>query len=220
MKPESGNVTPHPAGLQGKLTTSDGAELPVRTFARGRDVALVVLVDLDERLDPERLGTAVLEYNSTRGVVRLRGEAVLEDRSLLRFQAQDDAEVTQRREFVRVHTPQPVTLNNSDPGASEQDAPIRSADLDLHGHTVDLSGGGMLVSGVPGLSADDPVRFSMQTGPGEMPVSGLARVVRVLEDGKLALVFEEIEEAERQRLIRFVFECMRNARARTRANWI
>jgi hypothetical protein len=220
MKPESGNVTPHPAGLQGKLTTSDGAELAVRTFARGPDVALVVLVDLDESLDPERLGTAVLEYNSTRGVVRLRGEAVLEDRSLLRFEAQDDAEVTQRREFVRVHTPQAVTLKNSDPEASEQEAPVRSADLDLHAHTVDVSGGGMLVAGVAGLSAGDSVRFSMQTGAGEMPIAGLARVVRVLDDGKLALVFEQIEEADRQRLIRFVFECMRNARARTRADWV
>jgi hypothetical protein len=220
MERESGNVTPHPAGLQGKLTTSDGAELPVRTFERGRDVALVVLVDLDESLDPERLGTAVLEYNSTRGVVRLRGEAILEDRSLLRFQAQDDAEVTQRREFVRVHTPQAVTLKNADPGVSEQEAPLRSVDPEHLAHTVDVSGGGMLVVGAVGLSAGDSVNFSMQTGPNQPPIAGAARVVRTLEDGKLALVFEQIEEAERQRLIRFVFECMRNARARTRANWI
>jgi|BarGraIncu00222A_1022003.scaffolds.fasta_scaffold19319_3 hypothetical protein len=220
MERESGNVTPHPAGLQGKLTTSDGSELPVRTFERGGDVALVVLVDLDEGLDPEQLGTAVLEYNSTRGVVRLRGEAILEDRSLLRFQAQDDAEVTQRREFVRVHTPQAVTLKSSDPGDSEPESHLRLVDPEHHAYTVDLSGGGMLVAGAFGLSAGDTINFSMQTGPGEAPIAGAARVVRVLEDGKLALVFEQIEEAERQRLIRFVFECMRNARARTRANWI
>jgi c-di-GMP-binding flagellar brake protein YcgR len=45
-------------------------------------------------------------------------------------------------------------------------------------------------------------------------------VVRIREDEKRALVFEQINEHDRERLIRFVFECMRTARARTRGDWI
>ena len=40
----------------------------------------------------------------------------------------------------------------------------------------------------------------------------------VRDDGKRALVFEALDEEDRQRLIRFVFECMRTARARTRGD--
>jgi hypothetical protein len=202
------NVTMHPAGHTGKLTTPDGEELPVRTFERGADVALVVLVDIDEHLDEtDRLESAMLEYNSVRGVVRLRGEAVFEDRTLLRFKAVDAAEVMQRREFVRVHTPQPVTLEADD------EMSRRSA------HTVDLSGGGMLVSGADTLEVGDEVAFTIAMGD-DQPIGGQARVVRVREDGKRALAFKHLSDPDRQRLIRFVFECMRTARARTRADWL
>ena len=50
----------------------------------------------------------------------------------------------------------------------------------------------------------------------ELPIEGIARVVGIREDGKRALMFEQIAEDDRQRLIRVVFECMRTARARTR----
>ena len=202
-----GGVTPHPAGRRGRLTTPDGAQLPVRTFERGPNVALVVLVDLPEQTATDRLEPALLEYNSARGVVRLRGEAVFEDRSLIRFEAATEPEVTQRREFVRIHSPRPVVLK------AEQEV------IDDHAHTIDLSGGGMLVSGADTLAVDDEVRFSMQLGPRELLVAGVARVVRVHDDGQRALSFIEIDEGDRDRLIRYVFECMRTARAKTRGDW-
>jgi hypothetical protein len=202
------NVSIHPAGRQGKLTTPDGAQLPVRTFERGKDVALVVIVDVDAHLETKQLKNAVLEYTTLRGIVRLRGEAVFEDRALIRFTAQEEAEVMQRREFVRVRAPQPVTLK------AEADHADRSA------HTVDISGGGMLVSGAEVLGIGDTVDFAMQLGAGETAIEGIARVVRVDEDGKRALAFGRIGESDRQRLVAFVFECMRSAAARTRGDWI
>jgi hypothetical protein len=201
------NVRSLPGEGQGKLTTPRGEEVPVRAFKRGKDVVLVVLVDMDEAPESDRLPAAELEYNSVRGVVRLHGEAVFEDRTLIRFQAHGEAEVEQRRSFVRVHTPQAVTL---DEGEDE----LRRV------HTVDLSGGGMLLTGADGLEPDQNINFTMDLAGGQPAIYGLARVVRIREDGKRALVFEQIEEHDRQRLIRFVFECMRNARARTRASWL
>jgi hypothetical protein len=202
------NVTSFPGNGHGKLTTPTGDQLPVRTFERGKEVVLVLLVDVDEHQEADRLDDAELEYTSVRGVVRLHGEAVFEDRTLIRFRTRGDAEVMQRRSFVRVHTPRAVTLESAIDGEHR-----------VH-HTVDLSGGGMLLAGADGLEPDEIVHFTMGLGDGQCSISGAARVVRIREDGKRALVFEQIDEQDRQRLIRFVFECMRTARAKTRGDWM
>lgn len=223
----SDNVRSLPGSGQGKLTTPQGEELAVRTFERGQDVVLVVLVDVDEHEESDRLESAELEYTSVRGVVRLHGEAVFEDRTLIRFRASGDAEVMQRRSFVRVHTPQAVTLSAEVVGGEDAPEPEDGSDGERRGdnglrrvYTVDLSGGGMLLAGADALDPEQTVRFTMALGDHQPPVQGDARVVRIREDGKRAVVFEQIDEHDRQRLIRFVFECMRTARARTRGDFI
>jgi PilZ domain-containing protein len=202
-------VVPHPAGAQGKLVTPRGAELPVRTYGQGEDVVLVVLADIDDSLLDEQLEPALLEYTSVRGVVRMQGDAVFEQRSLVRFHVQGEAEVIQRREYVRVHTPQQVVLGESPPDPDS-----------LRAHTVDLSGGGMLLAGAEQLRTGDRVRFRMLLGEDIATVGGVARVVRIRQDGKRALMFEEIDEGDRQRLIRFVFQILRTARAKTRGDFV
>lgn len=203
----SSNVRSLPGEGQGVLTTPAGEELPVRTFKRGSDVVLVVLVDADEHAAADRLESADLEYNSIRGVVRLHGEAVFEDPTLIRFRPEGEPEISQRRSFVRVTAPQPVTVE------AGEDA--------RYAYTVDISGGGMLLVGADDvLTPGQTVRFAVALGPDDPPVEGRAHVVRIRDDGKRALVFDEIDEDDRQRLIRFVFECMRTARARTRGDWI
>lgn len=201
------NVHLLPGEGQGRLRTVDGDSLPVRTFKRGREVVLVVMVDVDEQERIEPMPAAELEYTSLRGVVRLHGEAVFEDRALVRFDATGDPEVMQRRSFVRVHTPQAVTLETAD--GTEQWV-----------HTIDLSGGGMLISGAGELEPDQPVHFTITVGDGQPAIAGVARVVRISGEDRRALVFEQIEESDRQRLIRFVFGCMRTARARTRGDFL
>jgi hypothetical protein len=202
----SDNVTLFPGSGQGTLTTPAGQELPVRTFERGEEVVLVVLVDVEDEREIEPVESADLEYTSVRGLVKLHGDAVFEDRSLIRFHPHGDAEILQRRDFVRVHTPHTVTLD--------------SDDGERRAHTVDLSGGGMLLADADALGPDQTIRFAMSVGADQAPIEGMARVVRIREDGKRALIFEQIAEHDRQRLIRFVFECMRAARARTRGDWI
>jgi PilZ domain-containing protein len=200
------NVRSLPGNGQGKLRTPQGEELPVRTFERGREVMLVVLVNVGDYQESDRLESVDLEYTSARGLIKLHGEAVFEDHSLIRFRTEEGA-VEQRRSFVRVQTPHPVTLDVGEPP-------------ELRAHTVDLSGGGMLLSGADNVEPGEALAFSIGVGEGEPPVEGVARVVRVEADGKRALVFDDIDEYDRQRLIRFVFECMRHARARTRGDFI
>ncbi len=190
-------------GQKGKLTTPVGSHIPVRVFERGGDfLMLVLMLDDGEELSQEALEPLVLEYVSTRGVVRFEGQAVLQERDLVRFEVSSEPEVTQRREFVRVPAVQKVVLADDS----------RSATLD--GKAIDLSGGGMLLSGSDLLELDSVVRFRLSLGAGVRDIEGRARVVRADDEGRRALVFEQIDPDDRQRLIHFVFERQREALAK------
>lgn len=204
--PRSGNnVVPHPAGNRGRLTIPTGEELPVQTFDHGdEEVVLVVLTDVGEAIPADVLDSAQLEYATDRGVIRLQGEATFEDRSLVRFHPEREPEVVQRRAFVRVPAPLRVALSEVDAGQRV--------------YTVDLSGGGMLLTGAPALQIDDLVGFEISLGRDQPPVAGVARVVRVDDDGRRGLRFEELDETLRERLIKYVFECLRATRAKTRGD--
>jgi hypothetical protein len=192
-------------GKEGKLTTPGGEQVPVRVFERGDQLVLVLMLEAGEDLQPGSSEPLSLEYVSTRGLVRFSGEATLEGRDLVRFTVAAEGEVVQRREFVRVDAVQPVVLA-----------------IGLHGeplstHAIDVSGGGMLVTG-PDLPLDSSVRFSLHLGPNLTPIEGRAHVVRNDEQGRRALVFDEISSADRQRLIHFVFECQRASLAKTKTS--
>jgi c-di-GMP-binding flagellar brake protein YcgR len=135
-------------------------------------------------------------------VIRFHGQAVLQERDLVRFEVSTQPEVTQRREFVRVPSVHNVVLGD-EPGA-----------LKINGKAIDLSGGGMLLTGAAGLEPDSVVRFTLKLGVGGGEIEGQARVVRSDDEGRRALVFEEITEDDRQRLIHFVFERQREALAK------
>jgi hypothetical protein len=190
-------------GTKGKLTTPVGSNIPVRVYDRGGDfLMLVLMLDDGDELEQDALEPLVLEYVSARGVVRFSGQAVLQERDLVRFEVSTEPEVTQRREFVRVPSVQNVVLGG-DPGATK-----------INGKAIDLSGGGMLLTGATGLELDSLVRFSIKLGVGHGEIEGQARVVRSDDEGRRALVFEDITEDDRQRLIHFVFERQREALAK------
>jgi hypothetical protein len=193
-------------GYEGKLTTPAGERVPVRVVERpGNTLMLVVLLAADEGLDPDPIEPLLLEYTSAHGLVRLRGDAVLEQRDLLRFTADQTPEIVQRREFVRVEGAQPVVVRSN-----ADDASVKT-------HAIDVSGGGMLLSGAHKLDLDAEIRFRLELDD-ELPIEGRARVIRADGDEHRAVVFEEIDEADRQRLIRFIFDQQRAALARTRGN--
>lgn len=193
-------------GKEGKLTTS-GGQIPVRVFERGSDLLMLVLMlDAGDELEQDTVEPLSLEYVSARGLVRFRGQAVLEERDLVRFHVSADPEITQRREFVRVTSVQPVVLAGEEGGVGGDQ---------IHAYAIDISGGGMLLSGPDALQLDSNVRFSLHLGNAAAPIEGRARVVRAAGDGRQGLLFEQISRADRQRLIHFVFECQRAALAKT-----
>jgi c-di-GMP-binding flagellar brake protein YcgR len=189
-------------GTEGKLTTPEGSHVPVRVFDRGDVLMLVLMLDDGEALSHDAPEPLELEYVSARGVVHFRGQAVLQERDLVRFEVSAPPEVTQRREFVRIPSLQDVVL------AAE------AGGKNIDTKAIDLSGGGMLLSGAERLELDSVVRFRLDLGGGADEIEGRARVVRSDQEGRRALVFEQISQSDRQRLIHFVFECQRQALAK------
>jgi hypothetical protein len=190
-------------GKEGKLTTSVGSRIPVRVYERGGDyLMLVLMLDAGDELSRDVVEPLLLEYVSPRGLVRFHGQGVVQERDLVRFDVSAAPEVTQRREFVRVPSAHQVEV-----------AKERGGDA-IGAHAIDISGGGMLVSGADGLPLGAHVRFSLNLGANSAPIEGHAQVVRAGDEGKRALVFDEISKSDRQRLIHFVFERQREALAK------
>jgi hypothetical protein len=186
-------------GLEGKLTTPSGEQVPVRVFERGQEMMAILLSVPDEQLDREPL---LLEYSSPHGLVRFRGIAARERHDLLRFRLGELPEVVQRREFVRVGAVQRVVLVSDEDGSA------------LDGHAIEVSGGGMLLTGPDSIQLDSAVRFNLHLGDGRAPISGRGRIIRVEAGGRRAMVFDEISQADRQRLIHFIFARQRTALAK------
>ncbi len=194
-----------PAGFEGTLSATGHEHVPVRVFERGGEaLMLVVLLDSDSGIEPDPTEPALLEYSSGHGLVRLHGEAEIEKRDLIRFRPATPAEVLQRREFVRIDAPQAVVLTDDRPGEP------------LVTHAVDVSGGGMLLRGLEDFKEGHRLRFSLELGAEEPPITGSARVVRAGDDGERGVIFEGISSSERERLIHFIFDRQRAALAKTR----
>ncbi|HUJ34715.1 MAG TPA: PilZ domain-containing protein [Solirubrobacteraceae bacterium] len=194
-------------GKEGKLTTPVGGSIPVRVYERGGDcLMLVLMLDAGDELSQDVVEPLLLEYVSPRGLVRFHGQAIVQERDLVRFDVSTAPEVTQRREFVRVPSAQKVEVAKAHGGVASADP--------INAHAIDISGGGMLVSGADSLPLGARVRFSLNLGAGSTPVEGYAQVVRAGDEGKRALVFDRISRSDRQRLIHFVFERQRAALAK------
>jgi hypothetical protein len=199
-------------GKQGKLTTTVGSRIPVRVYERSGDyLMLVLMLDAGDELSHDVVEPLLLEYVSPRGLVRFHGQAVLQERDLVRFDVSAAPEVTQRREFVRVPAVQKVEVAKAHGGGAGGDQINGDA---ISAHAIDVSGGGMLVSGADSLPLGAHVRFSLHLGPDVAPIEGNAQVVRAADEGKRALVFDQISRADRQRLIHFVFDRQREALAK------
>jgi hypothetical protein len=202
-------------GDLGQLKTAGGQQWPVRVSELDGDVMmLVMLVEADElgdgeiespALDSPSHDSSTLEATTKYGVARFAGEAVLEESDLVRFRILEEPTVEQRREFVRVETAQSVVLEVS--GSATIDSAF----------AVDLSGGGMLLSGPETLALGDHIRFRIHLDAEQDPIRGKARVVRCADDQR-ALVFEQITKRDRERLIHFIFDRHRAERANTRGS--
>lgn len=185
------------------LSLPAGSTLPARVLERSPDALLIAITVPTRPLSERQLEELVLEYHSTRGRMRLRGLFTPEEgeRDVLRLHNPRSIEVVQQRDYVRIRSARPVIVYGG------MDGQIQS-------FTVDLSGGGFQLAGPDTLRVGQEIRFTLNLTPGDTPVTGTARVVRITPEGRRAVAFESISELDRRRLVKFIFECQRDERRR------
>lgn len=181
-----------------ELRMPGGERLPARVTAReGEELVILTLLPMPQPLSEAELGEIVVELTGRGGLMRLGGDAVLEDRDVLRFRNLCSLDMLQRRDYVRVKANRKVLLR-----VTGSPAPVECASLDL-------SGGGMLLSGLEQLEVGQRVEFRLLPGEGAPEITGGATVVRSDPGGRRAIAFEEITDGNRRRLIRFLFDRQR-----------
>ena len=142
-------------------------------------------------------GNVAIQYTNRRGVCRIDGAAHCgKHPELLRVQYTSKVQLIQRREFVRVDAMVPVTYR-----------PIGMEGWLAETTTINVSGGGFMISGREGLNLYQEMDFTLaldgdtrDAGPLDVP----GRVARETPGG-LGIEITEISEEERDRLVRWVF---------------
>jgi hypothetical protein len=194
-------VLPPLNGAFGRLLRGPGRDIAVEVeWQSGAELTLAVLAAGTQFTFPA-VEELVLECSSVRGMTRLGGDASPAEGGRLRFKVHEVIEVEQRRRFVRVRVSRPVRL------AREADGSVS------HTFALDLSGGGLLLAGPDQLRAGEHISFRLRLEAGTPPIEGYARVVRMAGSGNPAITFDSIQPADRERLIHFIFDCERRARA-------
>jgi c-di-GMP-binding flagellar brake protein YcgR len=78
--------------------------------------------------------------------------------------------------------------------------------------TLNVSGGGLLLTGVSGLQEGDSAFVAIDLEDGSPPVEALVTVVRIAERNSRAVRIASISARDEQRIVRFAFARERQAR--------
>ncbi len=208
--PERRPAPPLPEVRQDVDLTLPGRERFAARVTRVSETEVVLVLLLDAR-DPLQLGEVAemaLEFAGPRGLVRIEGRGRVVAYDVVQLTLEGAVEVVQRRDFVRVGAVRPLAL-----------APIDEegrAGPWIDTLTVNVSGNGLLAAGPDTLEIDTPVRFRLRVVEGEPPIEGLGRVARASVEGHRGIAIEQLDDAERRRLVAFIFERERIARRMTR----
>jgi hypothetical protein len=170
---------PAPADLDPDHATATMLVRPVH----GLDEVVDSSVDVDSTTDSGRV-----QVEARADGVR-DGELDLEVADESDGKVADDSEGIQRREFARVDAF----------GGAEK---IATA-------AINISGSGAVVSRLGALVIGDAVSLALRLSPTEPPIQINGRIVREFGDHLRAIHFEQVHKADRERIVRYVFERQR-----------
>lgn len=149
-------------------------------FAPGRKVTIEWTEDLAIHVIDGLIAASVDDEKRPRLAIRL---------------SEEEVERIQRREHVRVQVELPFTLWTPRDGAKGQ-----------KGHTIDISGSGMLVTGELELWPEDELEIELEL-PGEHePLELMAVVARHVKPNAVGLRYTQILPGHRDRIIRELFK--------------
>jgi hypothetical protein len=204
MKPQP-RPEPDPTGLirqsaHGSLRTERGREVPIKVGGHGdeRTLLLVLLLEEGDSFDHSDISKLVLECATDRGVLQLVGEGDRVEHDVIKFRVLETLELVQRRSHFRVPAVRPVVV-------------ALGAESEVRTFSIDVSGGGMLIAGPDSLQINQQVEFKLVLGDDER-ISGTGVIVRVADGGRRAVMFQEMSDKDRERVIHFIFKSQRAAR--------
>jgi hypothetical protein len=178
-------IAPNGASINGRVHDVD-AQATVIEFLHGQKDPAAELAN----------GSVAVQYTNRRGVCRIDGIAHrTKYAGAIRVDHTGKVELIQRREFVRIDAMVPVTY-----------LPLGVGGWTAETTTINVSGGGFMISGREGLRMDEFCTFTLQLD-GEREAGPLecdGQVVRETAGG-LGISITLIDEEERERLIRWVF---------------
>jgi hypothetical protein len=174
-----------------------GASIHARAFKVDADATVVeFLMNQGDVASELANGSVAIQYVTRRGVCRIDGVAHrTKEAGAIRVDHTGQVELIQRREFVRIDAMVPVTY-----------LPMGVGGWTAETTTINVSGGGFMISGREGLRMDETCSFTLHLD-GEREAGPLecdGQVVRETAGG-LGISITVIEEEERERLIRWVF---------------
>ena len=179
------------------------AAVAARVDAVRTDEAALIL--LTPPLRPTAKGQAAeVELTVDGGILTLAVRVVEGDgRSAVRIAPDSSKAVAdvQRRDFVRVDASVPVIVRDGGP-----DGPARDA------HAVNVSGGGLLLTGIGHLHVGDFAWVALDLEDGTAPIEALVTVVREEPTGARAVRIASISARDEQRIVRFSFVQQQRAR--------
>jgi c-di-GMP-binding flagellar brake protein YcgR len=191
-------------GRQVTISVPGVEELPAKVTGSGdefTDVALTVRprtqVALLER------SQVFLEFVTDDGMWRMLGTVRLmgnvSGTETIRFEHRGRVQLLQRRAHVRTDCVAAVIFT------PEGGKPRR-------GLTLNLSGGGLLVRGLHDVASDGELAFDLRLDLLPARIQGRCKVVRATADGCHGLMFTEIDEGDRDKLVRFAYQREKAAR--------
>ena len=143
-----------------------------------------------------------LDFVTDEGMWRMLGTLIIqasENGESVRFEHRGRIQLLQRRAHVRTDCIAAVIMT------PEGGAPQRCL-------TLNLSGGGLLLRGLSGVEVGDELPFDLRLDLLPARIQGRCRVVRATQDGFHGVQFTEIDEGDRDRLVRFAYQREKAAR--------
>ena len=178
-------ISPSGAGIAARVAESEAKQI-VLSFHENEENPVSIFAG----------GNVAIQYTNRRGVCRIDGAAHRASGvTLLRVDYTSKVQLIQRREFVRVDAMVPVSYK-----------PIGVTGWTAETTTVNVSGGGFMISGREGLRIDQIMEFVLLLdGDKEAGPLEVVGQVRRETPGGLGIEITQIDERERERLIRWVF---------------
>jgi c-di-GMP-binding flagellar brake protein YcgR len=193
--PKAGQiVTVHIPGLE---------DVPAKVVRRGEEFTeLTLQARTQTPLQMLEQTQVFLEFVTDDGMWRQLGTLSLraaEQGETLRFVHTGGTQLLQRRAHVRTDL---IAMMIFTPDGG---TPLR-------GMTLNISGGGALVRGLAGVEVGADVGFDLRLDLLPARIQGRCRVVRLTPDGMHGVQFTEIDEGDRDKLVRFAYQREKAAR--------